>query len=171
MSIDQAIRDDLQRIFKSKEFQTKVTEPTAEKLKNTIKSQSRKGLDTSGKPFISLRDRHKKRKDKWKVKPNIANLHYKSRGGEGASKGAFSDGVFGYNPYGNEARFSFGGESKIERYMRDHQRGQGGMPQRKWFPDSSDGDDNGPTVQMSGKKVEEEVRKLFNKQRKIVVNG
>ncbi len=172
MSIDQAIRDDLQRIFKSKEFQTKVTEPTAEKLKNTIKSQSRKGLDTSGKPFISLRDRHKKRKDKWKVKPNIANLHYKSRGGDGASKGAFSDGVFGYNPYGNEAKFNFGGESQMERYMNDHQRGHNGMPERKWFPDSKSAvDESGPTVQMSGKKVEEEVRKLFNKQRKIVVNG
>jgi len=170
MSIDQAIRDDLQRIFKSKEFQTKVTEPTAEKLKNTIKSQSRKATDVRGVPFQSLKERHKKRKKKFNLS-QVPDLHYKSRGGDGESKGAFSDGVFGYNPYGNEARFSFGGESRIERYMRDLQRGQGGMPQRKWFPDSSDGDDNGPTVQMSGKKVEEEVRKLFNKQRKIVVNG
>ena len=60
MTIDQAIRDDLQRIFKSKEFQTKITEPTAEKLKNTIKSQSRKATDVKGVPFQSLKERHKK---------------------------------------------------------------------------------------------------------------
>ena len=60
----------------------------------------------------------------------------------------------------------------MERYMNDHQRGHNGMPERKWFPDSKSAvDESGPTVQMSGKKVEEEVRKLFNKQRKIVVNG
>lgn len=170
MTIDQAIRDDLQRIFKSKEFQTKVTEPTAEILKKTIKSQSKKGLDTKGVPFQSLKDRHKKRKKKWGLK-QVPDLHYKSRGGDGVNRGAFSDGVFGYNPYGTEAKFDFGGDPNIEGYMRQHQRGQGRMPQRKFFPDSKEGDDNGPTAQIAGKQVEETARKLFNKQRTIVVNG
>lgn len=170
MSIDKAIRDDLYEIFKSHEFQVKVTEPTAEKLKKTIKSQSKKSVDVKGVPFQRLSDRQKKRKKKWNLK-QVADLHYKSRGGGGSNTGAFSENVFNYNPYGNEARFNFGGDSEIETYMRHHQQGQGRMPRRKWFPDSKDGDDDGPTAQIAGKNVEETARKLFNKPRTIVVNG
>ncbi len=175
MKITEAIKKDLETLLKSQKFEQEVTDPSADELKKKIKSQSLKGYDAFGDRFQRLQSDDYKRSRRRYSLPVKSDLHYKSRGGGGESKGAFSEGVFDYDVFGNEAHFNFSGQTHMKRYMDAHQKGRAingrKMPVREWFPDSKIQEDGGTTAKKIKREVQSRLTRVLNSDRLIVVNG
>lgn len=162
VTISSAIYEDLLERMTLLDESNSVLDQASEVHKDSIIKQSDMGQGADGSTFEPLSEMYGAHKGAVTGR-STPDLRY------GVGKPSALD-VLDHEIYESDSSsFYFNGDPQMDEYMQEHQEGINGMPERRWFPDASRGDDNTPPQQANKDLVEQIIAEHFNEPRTINV--
>lgn len=136
----------------------------AELHKRSAENMSERSVNPDGTPRKRLSERHRAAKRKKGLQAN-PDLYY-----TGTAQNSLD-----YRTQGKGIKFSYR-DAKASEYMYDHEHGENGMPQRRYFPNESDpsiaqNDMQSAPQQENIREVEKILNEHFNQDRTIKVTS